>query len=184
MTKNFLLVFAFLLLSAFSATAQTDRGRVMAGGSVNFNLPTGDGDNIRQSRLEATPSIGFFVADNVALGFGFPISVSRYEDTGTRFIRRNSSFAFAPFGRYYFGAANIKPFLEARFGIQRFKDYESRPGFTGENTDTALFVGMGGGIAFFLNEHVALEPKLTYDAYSRNNTSSSLTFNLGFQVYF
>ncbi|HEX8528873.1 MAG TPA: hypothetical protein VF646_02585, partial [Cytophagales bacterium] len=71
-----------------------------------------------------------------------------------------------------------------RFGIQRFKDYQSRPGFTGESTDNALFVGMGGGIAFFLNEHVALEPKLTYDAYSRNNTSSAFNFNLGFQVYF
>jgi hypothetical protein len=156
----------------------------MAGGSVNFNLPTGDGDNIRQSTLTATPSIGFFVADNVALGFGLPISVYRSEDEGARSVRRNSSLAFAPFGRYYFGAANIKPFLEARFGIQRFKDYQSRPGFLAETTDNALFVGMGGGIAFFLNEHVALEPKLTYDAYSRNNTSSSFNFNLGFQVYF
>ncbi len=184
MTKNLLIVFAFFILGAFSAAAQTDRGRIMAGGSVNLNIPTGDGDNIRQSRLEATPSIGFFVADNVALGFGLPISVSRYQDDGAKLIRRNSSFAFAPFGRYYFGAANIKPFLEARFGIQRFKNYESRPGFLGESTDNALFVGMGGGIAFFLNEHVALEPKLTYDAYSRNNTSSSFNFNLGFQVYF
>ena len=181
MTKNFLLVFALLLLSAFSATAQTDRGRVMAGGSVNFRLPTGDGDNVRQSTLSATPSIGFFVADNVALGFGLPITLDRYEDDGRRYTRRNSSFAFAPFGRYYFGAANIKPFLEARFGIQHFKTVETG---RGDVTDNALFVGMGGGIAFFLNEHVALEPKLTYDAYSRNNTSSSLNFNLGFQVYF
>src|SRR5687767_722706 len=102
MTKNLLIVFAFFLLGTFPAAAQTDRGRVMAGGSVNFNIPTGDGDNVRQSRLEATPSIGFFVADNVALGFGLPISVSRYQDDGARLTRRNSSFAFAPFGRYYF----------------------------------------------------------------------------------
>ncbi|MBD0259194.1 MAG: outer membrane beta-barrel protein [Cytophagales bacterium] len=184
MTKNILLVFALLLTGAFSATAQTDRGRVMAGGSVSFNLPTGDGDNVRQSTLSATPSIGFFVADNVALGFGLPITLNRYEDSGARTTIRNSSLAFAPFGRYYFGAANIKPFLEARFGIQRFKNYQSRPAGVTESTDNALFVGMGGGIAFFLNEHVALEPKLTYDAYSRNNTSSAFNFNLGFQVYF
>ena len=184
MTRNILFVFALLCLGTFSAAAQTDRGQVMAGGSVNFNIPTGDGDNIRQSSLSATPSIGFFVANNVALGFGLPITVSRYEDTGARSITRNSSFAFAPFGRYYFGSANIKPFLEARFGIQRFRNSRSVPGGQSENTDNALFVGMGGGIAFFLNEHVALEPKLTYDAYSRNNTSSSFNFNLGFQVYF
>jgi len=181
MTKNLLIVFAFFILGVFSAAAQTDRGRLLAGGSVNFNVPTGDGDNVRQSRLEATPSIGFFVADNVALGFGLPISSNRYEDSRQRYIRRSSSFAFAPFGRYYFGAANIKPFLEARFGIQRFRTVETG---RSEMTDNALFVGMGGGIAFFLNEHVALEPKLTYDAYSRNNTSSSFNFNLGFQVYF
>jgi outer membrane protein len=184
MTKNLLIVFAFFILGTFSAAAQTDRGRILAGGSLNFNVPTGDGDNIRQSSLSATPSIGFFVADNVALGFGLPISVSRYENTGARFIRRSSSFAFAPFGRYYFGAANIKPFLEARLGIQRFRDYSSTDGRASETTDNALFVGMGGGVAFFLNEHVALEPKLSYDAYSRNNTSSSFNFNLGFQVYF
>ncbi len=184
MLKNLLFVFALLLLGTFSAAAQTDQGRLMAGGSFNFKFPTRDEDNIRRSNLTGTPSIGFFVADNVVLGFGVPITSSREQDDRDRTIERNSSLAFAPFGRYYFGAANIKPFLEARFGIQRFKYSFSGPGGMSESTDSALLVGMGGGIAFFLNEHVALEPKLTFDAYSRNNTSSSLNFNLGFQVYF
>ncbi len=184
MTRNILFVFALLCLGTFSAAAQTDRGGVMAGGSVNYKFPTRDEDNIRRSNFTGTPNIGFFVADNVVLGFGVPITSSRAQNDRDRVVIRNSSFAFAPFGRYYFGAANIKPFLEARFGYQWFKYQESGPGGVTESTDNALFVGMGGGIAFFLNEHVALEPKLTFDAYSRNNTSSSINFNLGFQVYF
>ena len=184
MTKNLFLFFALLVLGTLSAAAQTDRGRLMAGGSFNFKFPSRDEGDVRRSNLTGTPSIGFFVADNVVLGFGIPITSSREQNDRDRTIRRNSSVAFAPFGRYYFGAANIKPFLEARFGFQRFRNYASGPGGVFESTDNALFGGMGGGIAFFLNEHVALEPKLSFDAYSRNNTTSEFNFNLGFQVYF
>lgn len=181
MKKNFLFVFALLLGGLFSANAQTDRGSVMAGGSMSLHIPTGDGDDIRQSSFSFSPTLGFFVVDNLAIGIGLPISVSRYQDDRQRYTSRNSSVAFAPFGRYYFGAANIKPFLEARFGIEHFKTVQTG---RADYTDQALFVGFGGGVAFFLNEHVALEPKLSYDAYSRDNTNSAFNFNVGFQVYF
>jgi hypothetical protein len=121
------------------------------------------------------------VADNVALGFGLPITLTVTRMTAPAHPA-HSSFAFAPFGRYYFGAANIKPFLEARFGIQRFRT--TTPAGRRNVPTMPCSWAWAGGIAFFLNEHVALEPKLTYDAYSRNNTSSSFNFNLGFQVYF
>jgi hypothetical protein len=180
MKKTFLPFFMLLFAACLAASAQTERGNIMIGGNMNLRIPTNDGETVQQSYLSLTPNVGFFLADNVALGFGLPISSNRYRDNRTGYTSRSSSFGFAPFGRYYFGASNIKPFLEGRFGIEHFKSEET--GKAG-NRDEALFVGFGAGLAMFLNEHVALEPKLSYDAYSRGGTNSAFNINIGFQVY-
>ncbi len=179
--KKILLPFFMLLFAAsFPASAQTDKGKIMVGGNMNLRIPTNDGESVQQSYLSLTPNVGFFLADNVALGFGLPVSSNRYLDNRTGYTSRSSSFGFAPFGRYYFGASNIKPFLEGRFGIERFRTEETGKA---NRRDEAVFVGFGAGIALFLNDHVALEPKLSYDAYNRGGTHSAFNFNLGFQVY-
>lgn len=180
MKKILLPLFVLLIAATLSSTAQTDRGKIMVGGSMNLRIPSNDGDNIRQSYLSASPNVGFFVADNVALGFGLPLTSNRYYDNRTGYTSRSSSLGFAPFGRYYFGGSNLKPFVEGRFGIERFNTEVTG---RANRREDAVFVGFGAGIALFLNEHVALEPKLSYDAYNRGGTNSALNFNLGFQIY-
>lgn len=181
MKKCLLVAFALLFTGFYGVHAQTERGSVMAGGNMRLHIPTNDGDNVQQSYFSLNPTLGFFIANNLAIGAGIPIKSDRYTNDGNRTTRRSSSIGFAPFLRYYIGESDIKPFLGARFGIEHFKTVETNQA---DRTDDAVFVGFGAGIAFFLNEHVALEPSISYDAYSRGNTNSSFNFNVGFQVYF
>ncbi len=176
MKRIFLIALIFSSLSIGIAYTQTGRGAALAGGGLSLFVPTGGGsDNFR---FDFQPRLGFFVANNVAVGGILPITINRTGNT------RVSSVGIKPFGRFYVGGSQLKLFLEGRFGLQHFttKDIPSD-----RRTDQfdELSVGFGAGLAAFFNKHVALEPQISYDAYSRKAASySGVTFNVALQIYF
>jgi outer membrane protein len=183
MKKNLLASFVFVCILIFSAKAQTEQGSIMLGGSANLNIPTND--NTDGYNFTLNPTVGFFLIDNLAIGAGLPITSSRTEYNNNGNVDKRSSIGIAPFVRYYLGASNAKLFFQGRFGIQHFTAKNEVNGREiNKSSDDAVFAGLGVGVAFFLNEHVGLEPSLTYDAYNRGTyNNSAFNINVGFQIY-
>ncbi len=173
-------LFTCLLLCtvlSFTALAQTEKGTKLVGGTgtIRFNNPFS---------ISLAPDLGIFLADNAALGATVQVSYSsqdnpRYSTTG---------LGLAPFFRYYFsGNETNKIFGQFNAGI--FHTQNTYP--SGFNTETSRSynytnVGLGLGLVHFFTKQVGLEGILAYNSNSyinSNNSSGSLTLNLGFQIY-
>ncbi len=149
-------IFALLLALSLGTIAQAqlvDKGTVMAGGSLE--LTTKNKDNV----FIINPMLGYFFADNAALGASLSYSS----------ITKLNTFSVGPFARYYFNFG-----LFAHTGIN-FSHVESA-----ERKNDFDFV-FGLGYAAFLNDNVALEPLFTVNlldgaAYTR--------LGISLQVYF
>lgn len=159
---------------------QTKKGNILLGGSSNLNftslkskvkMDSDSRDLDTTTNIEFSPLVGFFVADDFALGFGLPITYSsEKDDDDDKFTI--SSFTFAPFVRKYFGTNNVKPYLQGQVGFGRVKSkYESS---SYENSDSLnLFLyGIDGGIGIFVNEKVSFDLALGY-AYSSSKPKDS-----------
>jgi hypothetical protein len=87
--KKILLVAAFIVAGFISANAQTEKGTLLLGGDVSFQ--TSDGNSL----FTARPNVGFFVANNFAIGGQFTLFA------GDGF----TSWAVGPFVRGYFAGS-------------------------------------------------------------------------------
>ena len=72
--KKLLLSLVAVAAFAFSTQAQTEKGKVMLGGNVGFSTSKVDGANKSDFNFRAIPSVGYFVSDNIAIGFCSAIS--------------------------------------------------------------------------------------------------------------
>ena len=109
-------VFLMALLSGASAAAQAQTviksGTVQLGGSINYfhqNFET-TGSNHQEttnSNFSVGPALGYFVADNLAIGLSAGFSTERnrvnsysyYNPSFTE--RKNNTFSVGPFAQYY-----------------------------------------------------------------------------------
>lgn len=96
-------------------------------------MPTND--NPQRSYFQMQPRVGWFVADNAAIGAGIPVSASKNGDN------RSSSVGFAPFGRFYVGPSVVKLFFEGRFGIEHYTNRVKTGATETKTSDDAIFVG-------------------------------------------
>ena len=125
--------------------------------------------------------------DNFAAGAGLSIFSSTTKIDGTPRSNSSSSFAFSPFGRYYFG----KFFGQAGIGFGSFSDESVNNNSVATTTKGSTFNwSLGGGYAILLNEHVAIEPQILYRSDSQTPDGSNITdrnaglyIQMGFQVY-
>ncbi|MDJ1484581.1 hypothetical protein QNI16_29045 [Cytophagaceae bacterium YF14B1] len=164
----------FSLFTITTICGQTSHGDAMAGGGLRLFFPK-NSDNFT---MEFNPRIGFFVANNVAIGGILPVTINRTGNT------RISSIGLKPFGRFYLGGSQLKLFLEGRFGLEHFTARDV-PTDRRINQYDDLSVGFGAGLAAFLNKHVALEPQVSYDVYNRNTAQyAGVTVSVALQVYF
>ncbi len=160
----------FLIISLSIATsltfAQTAASNLLLGGSIAINSST-DADGASSGlNLNIAPKIGYFIANNFALGAEASYVKQSNQDPYT---------LFGPFVRYYICTLgpNTKLFSQ---GSAEF----------GENANLGLgytTLGFDAGIAYFLNSNIAAEVALQY----KNNTSSKATnyaLNVGFQIHF
>lgn len=160
--KSILLACVGVLMLS-SAFGQTEKGHFLIGSDLPFSARFNNGAGVS---LDAR--FGYFLMDNFALGALLGVDASD----------GNTGYAVGPLARYYFttGNAKLKPFGQLFLGIG---------GYSGNYSSSSGLVGnVAGGVAFFLNQHVALEPALQIDIDSRDNgQSGTLSLNLGIQVY-
>lgn len=166
--KIYLTLVCLLMISVL--TAQTDKGAIMAGGQLSLNTNKGG------SSFRFNPQLGFFVADNFAVGGEMNMDFSK---AGTV---KSSELGLGPFARYYFGKAQTKPFLvsSANYVTVTTKSNNLEVNSTGWSF---LF---GVGFAAFLNRNIAVEgiSGYRYANYSNTEGAGGFSLSVGFQLYF
>lgn len=172
--KNLLL--GMLLLVSAALSAQTMQGQWMVGGDAGFNstTPVHDGTSgDATTTISINPTLGYFVIDNLAVGLN--LGFTTVTDQGSQFV-------VGPLVRYYF--VNLGESAKL-FGQGRFNFVSTSPD-QGDSVSGTQW-GIGVGLAWFLNPHVALEGILEYSSTTPNSDfdikSNNIGFNIGFQIH-
>lgn len=182
--KKLLLICGFICCVAGSALAQTEKGSTLLGGTGTAHIDTEGTEEEKGYFLILSPRVGFFVANNFAIGAAIPGTAAGARDYFS------TSIGFTPFLRGYIGSSKTRFLLEARGGYTHtnFK-YKGDMGDY-KDSDSFTSYGVGAGFAHFVNEHVGLEFILSYDQTNKDAPAieyshvSGINLNIGLQVYF
>ena len=174
--KNLIVPFIFLCISlgaqAQDQTTKIRKGTWLIGGDLSFSSFTFQyppGMSISPNTgmaLTLNPQAGYFIGNRIAIGLGLNYSANQASDTyglqtGARFYLIKHLFAegIVGFGR----------------SVGRENDFRS---------DTFSWITTVGYSAF-LNEHVALEPRIIYqeNRYSSDIIGRGLTIGVGLRVF-
>ncbi|GAL86374.1 hypothetical protein MYP_3603 [Sporocytophaga myxococcoides] len=203
--KKQLLSIAFLLAS-LTSFAQLEQGNFLVGGRIGISSArpnTVNGgttvDGVKTTSYFVTPAIGYFIAENFALGLniGFGGYTEKTPANGTtpELKDKNPYFLVGPFGRYYkkfgdnfaiFGQAAI----DFRFGKNKNESYNSffNRVETTENKTSYFSPNIRPGIVFFPYSKVGIEllvgrigythSVIKYDGYKSKNNNVDFNFDL------
>ena len=193
-----------LLLIAVSlsiATAQTEKGRWTVGTEVG-NLSYQNQNGYRSFSGSFSPAAGYFIANNLVVGTGVPVSfVTAKSKTGN--IRSgNIAVGLSPFVRYYFGNTSLRPYAGVSYAYSRTSQRTESPNPSQQNAYEGFSSSIAPtvGLAYFINRTVALNAGLSYVRNWYNNgfpnysnagipTESStyksdyVMLNVGFQLF-
>jgi len=164
--KKIVLTLAFAFTCAIFAQAQTEKGNLLLGGGADFTSTSVGGKST--SSYSFSPNLGYFVAENIAVGAR--VGIDGGENTTT--------YSIAPFGRYYFLpiGSNAKLFGDASVGFA---------GSSAAGSKGSTVIGVQAGPAFFLNNHTALEVAARFASISSDGASTTeFGLRVGFQIHF
>lgn len=161
--KKILFMAAIAVLGLSNVNAQDEKtggfanGDVYASGNVNYNsFKQGD---VKSNDLTFSPTVGYFVSDNVALEAGLIIGSS--ENTSQD---ESSSFGGSLGATYFFTPANQFSFnIGAAVGYSNTK-VEFNSG--GESKINALVVAVAPGVNYFISNCFALRASIGALSYS------------------
>jgi len=193
-----LLISFFIFCNFLSANGQeTDKWDFMVGGDFSLSSNTlklkndvASNEISNEYYIKIKPVFGYFFTDNIAIGININYDYARY---GSK--ENSNSISAGPFLRIYLGNSYVKPFIHGGVGFGNYKySYDSSNNYDDIDISAYLFnYNIGGGVAFFLNEYVALEVLVYYDNTSlkpnENNEEnikevhSIVSLDVGFQVY-
>jgi hypothetical protein len=181
MKKIFSLALAAQLLGSLSY-AQTKKDWYIIGGNIsNIALDFQKGNTGFSFNL--TPKVAWFVRDDLALGAQVLIGL----ETGNGFT--TTSYGVGPIARYYLKDNAIESIRKTRWFV------DANVGINGINTKVSgspsvhtngLGIGVGPGIAYFLNQNIALEVLAKYNllvGFGNATTNNGLNIGIGFQIH-
>ncbi len=164
--KKLILSLAIIVIASLSATAQTEKGSWLIGGSASFSSSTGS------TSLSIEPKAGYFFSNNWAAGLGLNFTSQSSDGFST------TAIIGAPFIRYYFLPLgdNVKLFGNGLIGIGNI---------SGGGSSSFTTWQLSAGPAVFLNKHTALEFALAYggNKYSGSGAINTFAFLVGFQIH-
>jgi opacity protein-like surface antigen len=161
--KTVTLVLFASLLSCSYLHAQTAKGNMMVGGTLSLSTQTPENDNDNKlSTTTFSPSFGYFVMDNLAVGANLEI-FNRTSKTPTS-KEVQSAIGFGPFARYYKFTSNenFAFFAQAQLLFVSGKDKVTAintPTATSKNSRTSFSISPG--FSYFLTKHWALDLSIT-----------------------
>jgi outer membrane protein len=191
MKKILLTVFALTMFNV--AFAQFNKGRMIVGGAVGFQTTTekqtGTTPTAKENTFSLSPNFGYFVANKFAVGLNLNLSNTTEKYSGGSYDYKiiTRSFIASPFVRYYFGPGI---FVQGQYGIGSAKSGYDDPSSSNTTKYAVSQWSLGIGYAYFLNDHVAIEPSVKYQSsvlkekgQDIKDTNSGIAINIGFQIY-
>jgi outer membrane protein len=184
------------LTLTFCGYAQFNQGTVLLSGETGLGIAAmsvkaKDGGNSvklgNETTISFSPSAGYFVIDNLAVGASLDLSTHKSKDDSDNSEYTSNTFSFGPFARYYitkglFGEAQIT------FGSNKDK-YDDSDG-TDEDKASLFGWSLGAGYAIMISDQVAFEPSVGYgsvalkpDGGSGKLVTSGILVNVGVTVY-
>lgn len=181
MKKIFAFVVTALILST-ATQAQTKKDWYIIGGNLS-NIRLDFQKSNTNFGLNISPRVAWFVQDDFAIGGEVLIGL----ETGDGFTKTN--YGIGPIARYYLSGNALESvgktrwFLDGNVGF-----YGANSKVTGFNsvTTNGLGIGFGPGLAYFINENIALEALVKYNltvGFGNSTTNNSLNIGLGFQIH-
>ncbi len=180
--KKILFAAVTILSINLVAHAQTSKDWYIIGGQIS-NIGLGFQSGSTNFSLSLTPRVAWFIRDDFALGaealLGF--------NTASGFT--SIGYGIGPIARYYFkgngleGVRKTRWFLDANVGLSGTNSKVSSLPSTNTN---GLGLGFGPGVAYFLNENIALEVLAKYNltaGFGNSTTNSGLNIGIGFQIH-
>lgn len=152
-----------LVIVAFTAFSQINRGTIIVGASSNASLlGVKSGPSSTETYFNISPRVGYFFSNNWVLGTDVSYSKTGSYDATTLGL----------FSRYYIVG---KYFLGAEYSTSKF---------SGASNSTN-FLNLEGGYAAFLTESIAIEPSIIYATTTGDTpTYSNFGLRIGFSLYF
>lgn len=156
MKKLFLTLTAAVAL-AFTANAQTEKGKLFLGGSVGYNYNKVNGTDHSNQSFNIVPNVGYFISDNFAIGTGVGYRYGQYYTDGANDVDlkvKQGAFVVAPFARAYKGNEMFKFFgqlsVPMAFGNTKVDG-------TKVSSTTSFGAQLSPGLAFFPHKNVGIE---------------------------
>ncbi|WP_022825798.1 hypothetical protein [Hymenobacter norwichensis] len=195
-----------------TAQAQTEAGKLLVSGQVNYyqskgestsTTPSGSVANVqqdsKQSSFNFAPQIGFFVADNLALGIrgsvGSGKNIETRNDNGSpnTYHRndRTKGATIGPFVRYYKMLGERVAFYGQLAGgyqrqIQNNSSYYSginnEEYYSSEAKSTGGFATLSPGFVFFPTPKLGLELTVGGLSYTASKSESTFQSNQSYQT--
>lgn len=203
-----------LILSAFIAQSQPVKGTFLIGGNTSYSSEKQKTDiyffglsggaveeaNVKTGSFAVTPTVGYFVIDNLCVGFSFPFSITKSKakqsgDVDFRYEYKSRSANFAPFVRYYIPLQNNFYLLTGAgygwgYARETYDYFHSENGVTNvmHTGGKAKFkrFNAGVGLNYFLNKNMGLELLAAYNSTSYEGSDDNVTgivLAAGLQMY-
>ena len=196
-----LLIPIALCCMSLNAFAQTEKGKFLVGASTLLNAGVIEHSRVRDkvttlseriTHFSLTPHAGYFIKDNLALGAELSVSFSNTKDYDYNVELRESTIAFSPFVRYYFGTKKVRPLVHVSGGIGSYKDnyIASSPQYNRESTSTLFCYSIGAGAGVFLTDRISIDLELGYGGISSKinedvrGRQNAFGLNAGFSFFF
>ncbi|WCM41284.1 porin family protein [Flavobacterium sp. CBA20B-1] len=184
-----------LLAFAGTTNAQTEKGNWLFGGATTFNFNSlspsvkQDGvtiDGNKSSTFTATPSFGYFVTNNLAVGMDLELSAQKtkeydYFTSSTTDVKTNI-FSVIPSATYYFkNESKAFPYIGAGAGYA-----VAKAKVDGNSIDpTNFFVWkVKGGVAYMITNDISVDFGLNYNQFSTKYTYPSGEYYKSFNKNF
>ncbi len=197
-----------LLFGQVSPGQMLNQGNFLVGANVGFsraqterNVSTNNqetkGEGPASTQFSIAPNVGYFLADNFALGIGLDYTLSSVKQPNED-RTDDSDLLFGPFVRYYIPIDNdMAVFLVTNFGFGNSSD-ETLVGTNTKRINTNIFaVGVGPGFTIYSSNGIGLEAIFKYnfarskfdteDAGIKTTTkaiTNQFDIGLGVQFYF
>lgn len=205
----FITIIFILSIAAMAFGQVTDQGNFLLGSTIGFSTANskvtqmvGDAGLANEERpssvqLNVAPKIGYFLADNIALGIGVDYTLNTIREAGEEKVK-DSDLLFGPFARYYYPVGEDMAFLiEAGFGFGNATDILDIAGSQQRITTNIFAFGIGPGFTVVSSESIGLEASVKYN-YARSSFDTEIggirqetitdtnqfDFSVGIQFYF
>jgi hypothetical protein len=170
-----LFTLALLGLTAGTAYAQTPltKGRGLLSGSIGYHSDKTGGQQ-QTDLFSLSPTIGYFIADNLALGVNGDLQIQG----DNSYYQGQTIYSVGPFARYYHFVGGSDKFALYGQGSLGYRHYSNNS--DGRNQG---YIGITPGLAFFPIPRFGLEASLRGLSYATDFDKSHV-FDFGFSLQY